>query len=126
MELTELLSSRWYDEVDLNTRKTEAILARCAASVAMYKNTPKTGSSIGRELGKDHSTISHYLNVVHPQAMQQKLKGYPVMYLEACKLVREDEEANRSMTLTSLFKRLEQLKNEAKALQQVIDEVTEL
>jgi len=121
LDLVYLLRERYYTGADLETKQQDSVFLKCAASLAMMKVKGATTTSIGKEIGLDHSSITHYKLVVHPQMMSDDY--YAACYLDACQLVREDIAEQTSLTMSGLYGRLKQLNSEARKVEQLIQQL---
>ena len=121
LDLVYLLRERYYTGADLDTEQQDAVFLKCAASLAMMKVKGATTTSIGKDIGLDHSSITHYKLVVHPQMMSDDY--YVACYLDACQLVRENIAEQTSLTMSGLYGRLKQLNSEARKVEQLIQDL---
>ena len=122
LDLVYLLRERYYTGADLGTKQQDAVFLKCAAAMAMVHVRGASTTSVGRDLGMDHSSITHYSLVVHPQMSSDDY--YSACYLDACRLVREDIAENTSLTLSGLYGMLKQLNAEVERVDQLIKKFT--
>lgn len=120
LDLVYLLKERYYTGADLGTKQQDAVFLKCAASMAMVHVTGASTTSVGRDIGRDHSSITHYNSVVHPQMISDDY--YSACYLDACRLVRENIAEKTSLTLSGLYGMLKQLNSEVETVNQLIKE----
>ena len=80
------------------SRKAELVMMRTCLSVWLHTYTGLSVESIGQVIGRDHSTVVHYKNIVHPN--YKKSSGlyrmtYAKLHEAGIKIIRQTEIENQ-------------------------------
>lgn len=80
------------------SRKAELVMMRTCLSVWLHTYTGLSIEAIGEVIGRDHSTVVHYKNVVHP--MYKRTSGlyrmtYSRLHEAGIKIIRQTEIQNQ-------------------------------
>lgn len=120
-ELIELVKTKYYTDADLDTKSNESTFLRSACCLAVIDLLGKTNESVGKDIGRNHSTITHYKLRVHPQMLSDAY--YAKCYLFACELVRENSKENTPMTIIGLYRHKAMIQNELKLTDKLIEDL---
>jgi hypothetical protein len=115
------LRNNHYKTADLSTKSNPSTFLRCAASVAQILYGDKTYEQIGKEIDRDHSSISHYKTRVHPVMMDYK--RYALCFHDACSIVRENGEDIGTPSIDVLHYRLRNLQREQEEIESLIEKL---